>query len=553
MLFTEIIMMNSAKTTKRKTGPLKSDSLLSRSALARDDNNRAIALSNETAPLNQATVRGALEAVPIRQKIAEWVNQAESLSQKENFNGADKIYLQIIETCINSPLPDSESQHLIGLSHMNRGWIAQQREKYEQAIAIYTQAIDTFQHNQGVDLESYRSALMTVYWQRGQCYRKLNQAEMAAQDLYTASQFDGDFLKIHENRQEVIEGLLSLITVYIDLTYYQKALNTLAQAREHLKILRENSGGQGYNFPIEDIERLILYRHAQIMHAMEAWDQVEEVYSVLLARISPEKEALSWSRYALLLLAHQHQHGQMDSALLSQIENNLKHFEADQKARQILASPLLALADLHVEAQDNETALKYYSDALRCIESSPQKDKAQPLERLAAYAGRARCLQAMEDHCRAAQAYRKAIELSDEDDGQALLLNQLHFSYLALGKNEEALAALNQSLKIASSAVFADAEHPATRARYFRAFYHVLVSQDIAAAQADLEHVEQDCPGMAAYDLACLAAKAQHAERAFDMLARHLKSAYALKREQIEADSDLSPLQADSRWAQLWQ
>lgn len=545
------------KIKGKQTGPLRELNPRADQALVHDQDNRSIALGSKSAPqgLKRETAQGALAAAPVRQQIYDWVHQAEQLTVQHRYPAAELLYHQIIELCQSSSLPDSERLHITGLAQMNQGWLAQQRHKYAEAIVLYTQALKVFQHNAGVDKEAYRSALLTVYAQRGQCYRKLGQKELAAQDLFTASQLDGDFLKVQENRQEVIEGLLELSTLYIELNHYQKALNTLAQAREHLAILRDSIGGQSALFPLEDIERLILFRHSQVMQAMEAWEQVEEVYGVLLQRISPQEEPLSWCRYALLLVAHQQKHGTRQttaqhSSYVEQIDSHLRDLEKSETERHILAAPLLALADLHSEDSDHDRALKYYSSAIRCLESAPAAPNREEL--LAAYAGRARCLQNQDDHRRAIQAFRKACSLSEAGDGQALLLLQLHFSQLTLGKQEDALSSLNQAIAVASPPAFGDESHPATRAYYFRAFYRVMVTEDKEAARKDLESVEHHCPGMAAYDLACLAAQEGQLARSFTHLRTHLSSRFALSREQIEADADLQSLKREAEWASLW-
>lgn len=528
---------------------------LKRPALSQDLTNIQIAWGKVQEPaevlprFSLAQTPGPVASESDTSRLQNLALKAERLSQKQDFKAALQVYAEIERFAAQSLGPDSAVyQQMKGLACFNQGWIFQQQQHWQAALQAYAQAI---QELLGLNPELHpdvQTTLMMLYRQRSQVYRQLEMPIEALSDLEQSAQYQ-QHCEAPLEHEENFKDWLQLAQVQLQLEQAPKALESLQQAENLLEVLPA----------LPDSLYSVLYS----LQA-QGWQQVGqnqtalEAYAKLLKRVDAAEAPITWACHALLktclLFENAVEEAPQEAASLL---SKLQELEVSLPERQELALPLLALAELCEQHQELELALAYLGLCTRALErAQAARTGLQENQLIQAYLGRARVLQAQQSWPKAIQAFlqaRKRMQAYGSPDlEQALLAVQLGLCYQEAGKYPEAAGAFAEAVALQQGKNVNDPEDPYVRGLYFSAFLKVLHLEDPAGAYADLLAVEEQVPGLAAYDLACLSVRLSQTDQALNWLEKHLQSAYALPPGQITSDPDLEALHHEPRWKQCF-
>lgn len=528
--------------------------------LSQDSTNRSIALTPGQEPpavsVPEPSDPLAEQEAHFRQRLQETIRKGEQFTAQGAHAKALSAYAEILNLLREDAiLALPERVQLRGLVHMNTAWIYhQQSGDLEAALEQYTEAIDCLEPIRGLAHDGILSSLMISYRQRSQVQRRLGNMEAALADLEASARRQQELVAPENAPLEILEDWLGLAAYQIELERWHPALDSLVQAE---KLLPHLSLEQALRH-----RQTLLAQRAQILERLDEPLAALHSYDQLLETFDQKNQALLWARYALLrsvaafgLPEHEH------DAELQAIAQTLQQVEEQDLERHELVVPLLGLAELCQQAQRENWALNFYAAAIRCLErSQTERDEQDQLYLMQAYAGRAQLLQERGELTKALSAFRQARRLARNlvhnlsgSEALASLNLQMALAYQAAQKSAEALKLLTETIAFLSPlAGPLTAEHPLVRAHYLRAFLLCLEQDDAESAQIDFEAVEALCPGLAAYDIACLQVRNGEPESAFVSLRQHLASPYALSQDEIEADVDLQALHGDARWQALW-
>lgn len=148
---------------------------------------------------------------------------------------------------------------------------------------------------------------------------------------------------------------------------------------------------------------------------------------------------------------------------------------------------------------------------------------------------------------RTALHWERAAELKPDDYQSLILLNQV---YISLGREADAARAAEHGIARAERAFARNPENP--RPAYFMATALAKLGAHERAAQwarTALAIAPEDY--LTLYNIACYYSASAMPDEAFRLLERLLPLSNAEMKEWILADSDLSPLHADPRWADV--
>jgi len=494
----------------------------------------------------------------LRRQIQDLTRQAEQETVALRYPKALKTYQRLLDLLAQQGqyLPLPEHLRLQGLTQLNTGWLHQQQSHWPAALQDYNLAIQTLQPLAAIQPQSLATSLMIAHRQRSQVYRALEQPESARQDLEASLQFQLQVMNQQADYEDLAQDWLNLATLQQEIEKDEAALSSLDQAEQALKQLNTAESA-------EVQQRLflpLLAQRAQLQVKMGALKAAQHSYSELMAQASRQQQPQTWARYALLQAALLFSMQDPEaSARLDEIHATVSELEQNQQDTQQLVEPLLSLADLCREQHLSAQALAFYTDGIRCLERSAQGKTPLGQETLmAAYTGRANLLLEQGETSKALTSFRQAMRLASQVADPASRANleiQLGLCYQSSDRPQQALACFDKALQQLATQpqqLPLEPDSPQVQALYLRAFLQVLAFENIQAALADFTQVEALCPGLAAYDLACLWVRLNQTDKAFEALTQHLASAYALPQAEITADPDLSSLHADPRWAALW-
>ncbi|MBF2052539.1 MAG: hypothetical protein IGS03_03630 [Candidatus Sericytochromatia bacterium] len=528
--------------------------------LSQDTHNRSIALRKNTEVTAATPQTGP--AVPVlseaeqalRQTLLDLTQAAEQASTAAQYPQALALYeqvLTILEADIQLlPMPDS--LRMQGLAQLNAGWIHQQTKAYKQALKAYNKAIALLNPLALIARETLANSLMIAHRQRGQVYQALGQHPEAMADLEQSLQFQLQTLGQQPDLEDMAQDWLNLALLQQELEQPSAAISSLKKA--HQTLLKA---------PDPEQQPLLLPVLAQLAQLQTTTGQTAEAYTSYqqLMQAAHSRSPRIWAQYALLQAAFLLEH--QDSAspdALAEIHSSVLQLEQQRTEAFGLVEPLLTLADLCRERDLPEDALTFYTDAIRCAERSQTPRSSHFQETLMkGYLGRAGLLLEQGEATKSQQAFRQARRLAQSEDSTLALANidlQLGLCYQSQQKSELALESFTAAITTFAENVTAgdvlSAEAPLIQALYLRGFLQVLDFNNLPAALQDFEQIETHCPGLAAYDLACLHSRLGQNDPALAYLKQHLTSPYALTQAEILADEDLRPLQNTAAWSTLW-
>lgn len=528
--------------------------------LSQDAHNRSIALRKNTEVM--AASPPAEPAMPVlseaeqalRHTLLELTQAAERASTARQYPEALQLYAQVLKilTADIQLMPLPESLRMQGLAQLNAGWLHQQLAAPESALNAYSQAISLLSPLALIAPESMASSLMIAHRQRGQVHQTLGQHAEALADLEQSLQFQLQTLGQEPELEDMAQDWLNLALLQQELEQPAAAIQSLVQAHQTLCKAAE-----------PDKQRLMLPVLAQLAQLQTAQGENAAAHSSYqqLMQAARSHSPRVWAQYALLQAAFLlEREDPASTTALDEIHATVLQLEQERTEATGLIAPLLTLADLCRERALPEASLTFYTDAIRCAERSPGDRSSHFQDTLMkAYLGRASLLLEQHEPAKALQAFRQARRLAESEQNSQTLASidlQLglcyqsqHKSQLALDSFSAAIAAFSASAQRAEPLA---PEAPLIQALYLRGFLQVLDFENLQAALADFERIESHCPGLAAYDLACLHSRLGQSEAALDYLQQHLASPYALTQAEILADDDLRPLQETAAWSTLW-
>lgn len=528
--------------------------------LSQDTHNRTIALRKNaevtaSAPPTEPAAPVLSEAEQaLRKTLLELTQAAEQASTAGQYPAALALYeqvLTILEADIQL-LPLPESLRMQGLAQLNAGWIHQQTQKYELALKAYNKALALLSPLALIARETLATSLMIAHRQRGQVYQALGQHPEALADLEQSLQFQLQTLGQQPDLEDMAQDWLNLALLQQELEQSDAAISSLKQAHQTL-LKAQDPSKQRLLLPV-------LAQLAQLQTASSQTAAADTSYQQLMQAARNHSPRV-WAQYALLqaafLLTHQ---DPASPSALAEIHNTVLQLEQQRSEAFGLVEPLLTLADLCRERDLPEASLTFYTDAIRCAERSQTPRSSHFQETLMkAYLGRAGLLLEQAEAGKALQAFRQARRLAKSEDNALALAEidlQLGLCYQSQQKSELALESFTAAIATFAENVTAEAllgaDDALVRALYLRGFLQVLDFHDLQAALQDFERIEGHCPGLAAYDLACLHSRLGQSEVALGYLRQHLASPYALTPAEIQADDDLRPLQNTAAWSTLW-
>lgn len=531
-----------------------------RPLLSQDHHNRTIALSSSSAeaasalnPLQLSAEQGLNETEQaLRQTLLELTQAAERASLAQHYPDALRLYEQVL-TILQADLrllPLPESLRMQGLAYLNAAWLQQQMAQFELALNQYTQALNLLKPLAILETEGLSASLMIVYRQRAQVYQALGYHAEAMQDLEQSLQFQLEALGQGPAQEELAQDWFNLALIQQELEQTQAALNSLQQARQSLS---QTVVDQNNNLLLPILSQL-----AGLQIAEGQYQAARETYQQLLKTARSQSPRI-WAQYALLQAAFFLKiNDPATQQELDEIHATVLQLEHQHTDAYGLVEPLLSLADLCREQRLSEEALRFYTDAIRCAERSQVKRTLAFQEVLMrAYTGRANQLLEQGEANKALQAFRQAHRLAEgcvEALALAELDLQLGLCYQQVDKFEQAHSCFSQAIAVLVKQPPGEGspDDPLIRALYLRGFLLVLHFDDVLSALQDFIAIEQYCPGLAAYDLACLYTRLGQLTQALHHLRLHLASPYALSQAEILADEDLLPLQLEPGWSELF-
>ncbi len=480
--------------------------------------------------------------------------QAEIYGEQKNYSQAQACYELLLENVdADDQLSAQEALRLKGLVQLNAGWLCEQSGALAEGLLRYNQAIICFEALAEQIPALVLTSLMMAYRQRARVYRLLGQVTEALQDLERSAQAQTQVMTPLAVNTDILKEWFSLGLLQQDLGHWTQALASHELALRQCSLLPNGPERERWTVMIQT-------QRAFCCEQLEQPELALELYQQALNTLDVEQEPLQFVLLRLLKIALQLRlEPEWPDAVIAfaELKQTLDQLELAGADRAELAVPLLALAGLCHE-RETDWALDFYSMAIRCLEQTRrQADRVLQGRLIDAYRGRAELLETLGHPLKALGSLKQAVRLAEQmmdAELQAELQVQIGLLYQNLNKPEAAINAFEQARLLDQPVSWAirNPEDSWFKASYFLAFLLATEQHYPERALNVLLEIQQVCPGYIEYDLACLYAKLEQSDQAFEYLQKHLQSPSALSFEDISADSDLAALQTDSRWQQLF-